>query len=102
MRRASDAPSLDVQYEVEREEMVIMHNMENKQLCTLLGVCIVFVVCHTCRIIRNIEDLYLRLIMGTDILARKPCNAGCASPMILLSHGSILHYYRNYVAIMDH
>ena len=40
--------------------------MEDKQLRILLAVCVLFVMCHTCRIIRNFEDLYLRFIMPKD------------------------------------
>ena len=69
-----------------------IQNMEDKQLRILLGVCILFVMCHTCRIIRNFDDLYYRLTMGTDengMLIRQPCHEGCASLMSLSSHVSI-------------
>ena len=70
-------------------QMEKIQEMERKQLRILFGICMLFVMCHTCRIIRNFEDLYLRITMGTDIVPTKPCNEGCASPMTLLSHVSI-------------
>ena len=65
--------------------------MEDRQLRILLGVCTLFVICHTCRIVRNLEDLYLSLFKGIDIMDVKKCNEGCASPMSLLSHVSFPH-----------
>ena len=82
-----------MQSERRRRQMEKIENMEKKQLRILFGICMLFVMCHTCRIVRNFEDLYLRLTMGSDILAETPCSKGCVSPMTLLSHVSI--YYKN-------
>ena len=89
-----DAPSSQMQNEYRRKQVEDIQKSEMKQLRILFGVCILFVRCQTCRIIRNFEDMYLRLIIGKDITDMKsliePCNVGCDSPMTLLSHVSII------------
>ena len=82
--------------------------MEDKQLKILFGVCILFVVCHTCRIFRHFEELYQK---STNMDIFRPCNEGCASPYSLSSHVSItykgnLHrfnvkYLSNYVMMVQ-
>ena len=97
-------PTQDIQSECRRRQMQKIQNMENKQLRILLGVCTLFVMCHTCRIIRNFEDLYLRLSIGTDEddrLLRLPCSEGCASPMKLLSHVSTWNVHYMNVALVQ-
>ena len=71
-----------------RRQIQEIHNMETKQLRILFCVCLLFVICHTCRIIRNLEDVYLRLIKGVDITEPSSCNEGCASPISLQMHVS--------------
>ena len=70
--------------------MIEVQNMEAKQLRILFGVCLLFVICHTCRIIRNVEDVYLRLIKGVDITERTSCNENCASTLPLQTHVSLV------------
>ena len=62
-----DAPSSKVENACRRKQAEGLQKSEMKQLRILFGVCVLFVICHTCRIIRNFEDLYLRLIKGNDI-----------------------------------
>ena len=71
-----------------KNQLQAIQEMETKQLKILFGVCILFVACHTCRILLNIEDLYLRLINGIDPTKSRPCNAGCASYYSFWSHVS--------------
>ena len=66
-----------------------LQKTENKQLRIIWGVCILFILCHTCRIVRNIEQLYLKLL-GIDITKPEPCNYACASTMTLKSHVSFV------------
>ena len=63
--------------------------MEDKQLSMLIGVCALFVICHTSRIIRNFEDLYLRLVKDMSVVKPQPCNEDCASIFTLSSHVSL-------------
>ena len=65
-----------------------IQEMESRQLRILFGVCILFVVCHTCRILLNLEDLYLRLINGIDPTQPRSCNEGCSSYYSFWSHVS--------------
>ena len=86
-----DTTTSEVQNEGRRRQIREIHNMEAKQLRILFGVCLLFVVCHTCRIIRNLEDVYLRLIKGVDITTPSSwsgCAKGCASPMFIHMHVS--------------
>ena len=69
-------------------QMEKIQEMERKQLRILFGICMLFVMCHTCRIIRNFEDLYLRLTLGTDENDMFPVCEGCFGPMTLLSYVS--------------
>ena len=78
-----------MQSEFKQAQMQKIQNMEEKQLCILFGVCILFIVCHSCRIGRNIEELCL-MLLGVDITKSEPCNKGCASTMTLRSHVSVV------------
>ena len=83
-----DAPSNDLQNENRREQIRKIQQMEDKQLRILFGVCILFVVCHTCRIYRHFEELYQK---STNMDIFRSCNEGCASPYSLSSHVSITY-----------
>ena len=80
-----EALSSQIHNECRRRQMQKIQKMESKQLRILFGVCILFVICHTCRIILNLEDSYLRLIKGIDPTMLEPCNEGCASTYTLWS-----------------
>ena len=87
-----DTTTSRLQSQHRRKQIHKIHKSETKQLRILLGVCILFVICHTCRIVRHFEDLYLRFI-GKDVEVIEPCSEGCASPMSLLSHVSFYSVY---------
>ena len=73
-----------------KNQLQAIQELETKQLRILFGVCLLFIVCHTCRILLNIEDLYLRLINGIDPTKSRPCNEGCASYYSFWSHVSLI------------
>ena len=81
-----DTPSIDVQNESRRQQLQKIQKMEDKQLRILYGVCVLFVVCHTCRIFRYFEDLYQKL---ANVIVQLPCNEGCASLLSLSTHVSL-------------
>ena len=60
-----------------------------------------FVLCHTCRIVLNLEDLYLRLVKETDPTKLRSCNVGCASTYSMLSHVSLNTNSLQYIFIME-
>ena len=81
---------MDTQNENRRRQMQKIQNMEDKQLRILFGVCLLFVICHTCRIFRHFEAIYQNI---SNVIARQPCNRGCASPIPLSTHVSLLSHF---------
>ena len=79
-----EVPSFQIQNGCRRIEMQKTQNMERRQLRMLFGVCILFVVCHTSRIIRSFVELHY--ISSKE--ETKECSMGCASPHPLWSHVS--------------
>ena len=90
----------DIQSECRKKQMENIQKSESKQLRILFGVCILFVLCHTCRIVLNLEDLYLRLVKETDPTKLRSCNVGCASTYSMLSHVSLNTNSLQYIFIM--
>ena len=76
-------PLIDLQHKNRRQEMQKIQQMEDKQLKILFGVCMLFIVCHTCRICRHFEELIHK---SMDVIKSKPCNEGCASIFPLSTH----------------
>ena len=90
MRLGFGEQSVERQSECRRDQLLSMQKMEDKQLRMMIGICTLFIICHTSRILRNLEDLYLRLIKNISITDSQPCNESCASIFTLSSHVSFI------------